>query len=912
VIRPPVVVVGLDCPTGLQTARIFSRRGIDVIGLAADPSHACARTRACSRLIRVASDPDAIVHALKRLGDEQTERPVLVPCTDLAVLGISRSRDALAQRFRMAVPPPETIEMLLDKARFAAFAAEHRLPVPETHVIRSSADAAAVASKISYPCVLKPALKSPKWEAGTAAKAFLAATPGELRERYRQASAWADVFVAQAWIEGGDTDHYTCDCYLDREGHPLVTFTTRKLRQWPPTVGQGSLSVEHRNDVVRDEAIRVFQAAGHHGLGYLEMKHDAALGRHLVIEANVGRPTGRSAAAERAGVELLMTMYNDLVGLELPTKRAQRFGGTKWIHLRRDAQASVTEWMGGRTSLADVIRSWRGPKAFALLSLRDPWPFLVDLGHALRTVLRGGRLPATEPPSRSAGVAERPSRSAGVAPPSRSLEGTEPPSRSAGVAKPSSRSLEGTEPPSRSAGVAKPSSRSLGLTEAPSRSAGVAKLASAVSPRAGEASRGGAPGAGEASRNGAPRSGSEVDSKPPKLASARVVDFDVHGLVGVRVLDAGPSDLEAVSRDVGVAGSLEGRNPDVIVCFVDELSPRPLALIDGGATAYARDGVYFLDAPGGAPVARVKQGTGWGQALIVCLRGASSVPMLATCVDLAALSKGWVGLHASAWVMGGCGFLAAGWAGSGKTGALLAACDHGARALGDERILLASSGATMAGVGRPIVGHDWHLPQLSPPTIGSHSVRRAVAKATPTLTALADRLADRLGPGLPARAVRKLVARLRRALDVEVSQTRLSPGSGTPSIARPDALILLETHRDDAIVTRRIDPVTAAERLASQVEAELLPALRAQLAFEYALQGDGWSGIRRAPARAARLLASATRNVPCYLVRHPYPCSLDRLHEAISALAPETPVRHNGRRPQGRLELVGTNRGGAG
>lgn len=833
-----MVIVGLDGPTGLQAARIFTRRGVDVIGLAADPRHACARTRSCSRLIQAGPDPDGIVDALKRLGDGESERPVLVPCTDLAVLGIARSREALAKRFRMAVPPAATVEMLMDKARFAGFAAEHGLPVPETHVIRSAADAAAVAEVISYPCVLKPTLKSPRWEAGSAAKAFLAGTPGELREHHRQAAAWADVFVAQTWIEGKDSDHYTCDCYLDRDGHPLVTFTARKLRQWPPTVGQGSLSVEHRNDVVRDEAIRTFQAAGHYGQGYLEMKYDAALGQHLIIEANVCRPTGRSAAAERAGVELLMTMYSDLVGLELPAKRAQHFRGTKWIHLRRDAQACISQWMGGGLGVMETLRSWRGPKAFALLSLRDPVPFLADLGHGLGAVLRGGRLHAQEPPARVG-------------------NGT---------------GVERVTP----AGADEPD---------------------------GSGSSSGGPDAG----GPRVRSGGWVS---PRLRAAPVVDFDVHGLVGVRVLDADPSDLQIVSRDVGVSGSLEGHDPDVIVCFVDELSPPPLTLIDGGTTAYAWDGVYFLDAPGGAPVAHVKQGEGWGQALIVCRRGARSVPTLATCVDLVALSKGWVGLHASAWVIGGCGILAAGWPGSGKTGALLAACDHGARPIGDERILLASSGATMAGVGRPIVGHDWHLPQLSPPTIGGHPVRRAMAKATPTLTSLADRLGNRLGPGRPARAARKAVARLRRALDVEVSQARLSPGGGAPSVARPDALILLETHRDGVIVTRRIDPVTAAERLASQVEAELLPALRTQLAFEYALEGDGWSGIRRAPARAARLLASATRNVPCFIVRHPYPCSLDRLHEAISELAPEPPVRRNGRRPSERLELVASTREG--
>ena len=34
--RPRAIVIGLDCPTGLQTARTFAARGIGVFGLAAD------------------------------------------------------------------------------------------------------------------------------------------------------------------------------------------------------------------------------------------------------------------------------------------------------------------------------------------------------------------------------------------------------------------------------------------------------------------------------------------------------------------------------------------------------------------------------------------------------------------------------------------------------------------------------------------------------------------------------------------------------------------------------------------------------------------------------------------------------------------------------------------------------------
>jgi len=69
-IRPPVVVIGLDCPTGLQTARSFAARGIEVIGLATDLEHACARTRSCGRFVEVEAGEAPLVDALMRLGPQ--------------------------------------------------------------------------------------------------------------------------------------------------------------------------------------------------------------------------------------------------------------------------------------------------------------------------------------------------------------------------------------------------------------------------------------------------------------------------------------------------------------------------------------------------------------------------------------------------------------------------------------------------------------------------------------------------------------------------------------------------------------------------------------------------------------------------------------------------------------------------
>jgi len=89
---PPVVVVGLDCITGLQAARTLARHGVPVIGIASDVRHYCCRTRVCERIVEAETTSGELIPALEALASTLDQKAVLLPCTDLSVLAISRGR----------------------------------------------------------------------------------------------------------------------------------------------------------------------------------------------------------------------------------------------------------------------------------------------------------------------------------------------------------------------------------------------------------------------------------------------------------------------------------------------------------------------------------------------------------------------------------------------------------------------------------------------------------------------------------------------------------------------------------------------------------------------------------------------------------------------------------------------------
>ena len=375
-------MIGLDTMQGLQTARILASRKVPIVAFVRDPKHHACSTRVCDKILQVDTTSHELLTALQKLGPTLPGKAVVFPCHDQCVTLVSENRDQLVDWYHIVMADISVMETMMTKQRFYAVAEASGVPCPQTLVLESRADAESAASNLRFPCVLKPVRRSSRWDEMTMTKAFRVEGPDEFLELYDRVHGWAPALMAQQWIEGTDSDLYSCNCYFNRQSQLVASFVARKLRQWPPRTGSSCLGEECRNDTVVADSIRIFESVGYVGLGYVEMKRDARTGVHYVIEANVGRPTGRSAIAEAGGVDMLYAMYCDALGLPLPSNLEQRYLGIKWIDLRHDIQSAFYYFRRGELTIADWWRSWRGRKAFAVLSWSDPLPFWADLWRA--------------------------------------------------------------------------------------------------------------------------------------------------------------------------------------------------------------------------------------------------------------------------------------------------------------------------------------------------------------------------------------------------------------------------------------------------------------------------------------------------------------------------------------------------
>jgi predicted ATP-grasp superfamily ATP-dependent carboligase len=350
-----------------------------VIGLADDPSHFCCRTNTCKHVIHTDTSNVQLIDTLIALGRDLEQKAVIIPCSDESIRIISLNRDVLGKWFSFVMPEHDIIELFTDKMKFYKFCQSSGLPIPPTFFPTAHSDLKEITEKIPPPYIVKPAVRTDSWFKYFPNKVYKIRESRELYDLFDKFLTVAGEIVVQEWVGGSDKNLYSCIVYYDAESRPLINFTSRKLRQWHIEDGEGSLAEECKNDIVLRLANDLFGRVTFKGIGSLELKIDDRNGEYYIIEPNIARPVSRIGLVESAGVEILHTLYLDALSMPLTTRTEQRFRGAKWISLHMDFLAARAYHARGELTLQDWLNSIRGVNTFAVLSMRDPLPFVFEI-----------------------------------------------------------------------------------------------------------------------------------------------------------------------------------------------------------------------------------------------------------------------------------------------------------------------------------------------------------------------------------------------------------------------------------------------------------------------------------------------------------------------------------------------------
>ena len=262
------------------------------------------------------------VDALVEFGQAQSERPVLFYEGDEELLLLSRHRERLAQAFRFVIADARLVEDIVDKARFAALAKRHGLPVPAALQFHA-ATPEPIDLGLDFPIIIKPLTRLGQWnETFGLRKALAAESPDALRRLWPQLRALDIDLLAQQLIAGAEAQIESYHCYVDARGDIAGEFTGRKIRTYPVTYGHTTaLQITDAADVRRQgrDAVERLNLTG---VAKLDFKRDRAGKLHL-LEINP-RFTLWHHAGALAGVNIPALVYADLTGTPRPAVGARQ------------------------------------------------------------------------------------------------------------------------------------------------------------------------------------------------------------------------------------------------------------------------------------------------------------------------------------------------------------------------------------------------------------------------------------------------------------------------------------------------------------------------------------------------------------------------------------------------------------
>lgn len=363
------------------------------------------------------------------------------------------------------------------------------------------------------------------------------------------------------------------------------------------------------------------------------------------------------------------------------------------------------------------------------------------------------------------------------------------------------------------------------------------------------------------------------------------VDFDLHGIVGIRLVNATPGDLAAVKRQLGPIESTLTRTPDIVIRFVEKLqftsTVRYLGVEDAGFT----DDAFLLFRGKHQSSVKVQipfDRIGSQQCEIVCESGLLAVPLLIAIINLTALSKDVLPVHATALIYNGRGVLLTGWSKGGKTETLLAFAANGAQYVGDEWIYLASDGNSMHGIPEPTRIWYWHLlemPQYMAMVSRKDLLRlRALNVSVKSLEWLESRIGKQ---STVFRVLHRLAALLKRQLYVQLPPEKLFGQHSGRTDAGPEKIFWVASHDRSDVEVKKIDAQEVAQRMVFSLQDERMEFLSYYLKYRFAFPECSNPLIDQAEEIQRKLLISALAGREAYAVYHPYPFSIPSIFEKI-------------------------------
>lgn len=259
---------------------------------------------------------------------KQNPAPVLVAVHDGTLSVLRRHRKRIDPVARIALPPPSVLDLLVDKSRTLALAADCGVRIPRTVPLADPSDARTALAEVGLPAVLKPVESWVRRDGGASRLVCRGVrTVDDLSHSSEEMLAAGGRLVVQEYLPGSREGV----SLFAQNGRIHARFAQIAYRMMPPVGGTSVLreGIELPADATA-AAEDLVTAAGLEGYAEVEFRRDAG-GRPVLMEVNP-RLSASVEVAVRSGVDFPALLYSWAAGDPVPHIGEYRAGvRMRWL-----------------------------------------------------------------------------------------------------------------------------------------------------------------------------------------------------------------------------------------------------------------------------------------------------------------------------------------------------------------------------------------------------------------------------------------------------------------------------------------------------------------------------------------------------------------------------------------------------
>jgi D-aspartate ligase len=387
----PVVVLNAYNHVAITVIRSLGRLGIPIYAVHETGKAPSLRSKYCRGAFELSitdAPRDAAVESLLGIAARVGGEPLLIPTEDTSCLFVDDNSDVLRQAYRFPEQPHGLVRSLSSKREMNELCKKLKVPTPEASFVDSRSGVMEFGKTATFPLMVKPVDNREFQDFPGAGKAIVA-DPAELVtvfDRLSRNGAQRPELVLQEYIPGGAESVWMFNGYFDRDSTCLFGVTGKKLRQYPPYVGQTSLGVCEPNPTVSETTQRFMKAVGYRGILDIGYRYDSRDGKYKLLDVNPRIGAAFRLFSAEPDLDVARVLYLDMTGQTVPAAGATRRG--TWCVENYDLVASWRYYRDGSLSSREWIASLRDIEEGAWLAADDPYPFgamgVASAAYALR------------------------------------------------------------------------------------------------------------------------------------------------------------------------------------------------------------------------------------------------------------------------------------------------------------------------------------------------------------------------------------------------------------------------------------------------------------------------------------------------------------------------------------------------